>query len=388
MVRYPATGIRDQVSGSREPSKGTWIAWILSSLEESTMPNHTSLKRFSEIIGQDRAIKFLKGVLIKGKIPHAYLFAGISGIGKTTAALALTQTINCQQPVNQEGCGGCQSCRQLRSGNFPDLVFIEPDGQYIKIEQIRSLNRTLSFKPISGRYRVSIIRQAETMTDEAANSLLKTLEEPPPNNILILHVTEPLALFPTIVSRCQKVLFQPITAPAIGNWLVSNQSLEEEKALVIARISEGSLGKAIRMCEAGFIEKREYLISRVIQLPSLTSEEALEMALEHKRKGKDMDPDETGKGDWDLFDLLSIWKSWYRDLLLVKLDCPTDFLINADFSQKLKNMSKNFKIIDLIDSFHLVDRSQRDLLQTRNVDIMMEHAVLSLKRLATPSPRE
>ncbi len=347
------------------------------------MPNQTAFKPFSEIIGQEQTILFLKGVMARGKIPHAYLFAGIPGIGKTTTALALTQAINCKEQVNEEACGQCQTCRQVKSRNFPDLVFIEPDGQNIKIEQIRDLNRTLSFKPISGRYRVSIILKAEVMTDEAANSLLKTLEEPPPNNVIILNVMEPLALFPTLVSRCQKVLFRPIPAPTIANWLVNYQSLERDKAHVLAKISEGSLGKAIRMCEEEFIKKREYLISRLIQLPGLSSEEAFEMALEHKRRPRESNSDEMGKGEWDPFDWLGIWKSWYRDLLLTKLHCSADFLINVDFSQKLKNISRHFKIENLIESFHMVDRSQRDLLQTRNVDIVMEHTILSLRRLAS-----
>jgi DNA polymerase-3 subunit delta' len=271
----------------------------------------------------------------------------------------------------------------VRSGNFPDLVLIGPEGQNIKIEQIRGLNRALSFKPVSGRYRVSIIRQAEMMTDEAANSLLKTLEEPPPNNLIILNVTEPLAMFPTIVSRCQKVLFRPIPPRDITDWLVNCQSVEKDKAHVLAKISEGSLGKAIRMSEGEFIKNREYLISRLIHLQGLSSEEALEMALEYKRKRKTSDSEEIGRQEWDLSDLLSIWKSWYRDLLLTKLQCPTHFLINVDFSQKLKNISRHFKIENLIESFHMVDRSQKDLLQMRNVDIMMEHTILTLRRLAS-----
>jgi DNA polymerase-3 subunit delta' len=347
------------------------------------MPNQRPFKPFLEIIGQKQTISFLKGVMARGKIPHAYLFAGISGVGKTTTALAFTQAINCKEQVNEEACGHCQTCRQVMHGNFPDLVLIEPDGQKIKIEQIRGLNRALSFKPVSGRYRVSIIRQAEVMTDEAANSLLKTLEEPPPNNLIILNVTEPLALFPTIVSRCQKVLFRPIPAHDIAEWLMSSLSLEKDRANVLAKISEGSLGKAIRMAEGEFIQNREYLISRLIQLQGLSSEEALEMALEYKQRRKRPGADDMGKQEWDLFDLLSIWKSWYRDLLLTKLQCPVDFLINVDFSQKLKNISRHFKIENLIESFHMVDRSQRDLLQTRNVDIMMEHTVLTLKRLAS-----
>ena len=347
------------------------------------MPNQKAFKPFSEIIGQKQTISFLKGVMARGKIPHAYLFAGISGVGKTTTALAFTQAINCKEQGNEEACGHCQTCRQVMSGNFPDLVLIEPDGQNIKIEQIRGLNRALNFKPVSGRYRVSIIRQAEVMTDEAANSVLKTLEEPPPNNLIILNVTEPLALFPTIVSRCQKVLFRPIPAQDIADWLIHSLSLEEDRAQVLAKISEGSLGKAIRMAAGDFIKNREYLISRLIQLQGLSSEEALEMALEYKGRRKRSAPDDMGKQEWDLFDLLSIWKSWYRDLLLTKLQCPADFLVNVDFSQKLKNISRHFKIENLIESFHMVDRSQRDLLQTRNVDIMMEHTILALKRLAS-----
>jgi DNA polymerase-3 subunit delta' len=347
------------------------------------MPYQTVFKPFSEIIGQERTISFLKGVMARGKIPHAYLFAGISGVGKTTTALAFTQAINCKEQVNEEACGHCQTCRQVRSGNFPDLVFIEPDGQNIKIEQIRGLNRALSFKPVSGRYRVSIIRQAEAMTDEAANSLLKTLEEPPPNNLIILNVTEPLAMFPTIVSRCQRVLFRPIPPRAIADCLMDSQSVDKDRAHVLAKISEGSLGKAIRMSEGEFIKNREYLISRLIQVQGLSSEEALEMALEYKQKRKALDSEDMGKGEWDLFDLLSIWKSWYRDLLLTKLHCPTDFLVNVDFSQKLKNISRHFKIENLMESFHTVDRSQRDLLQTRNVDITMEHTILDLRRLAS-----
>ena len=345
------------------------------------MPNRTSFKPFSEIIGQERAIEFLKRVMARGKIPHAYLFAGISGIGKTTSALALTQAMNCQERMNEEGCGRCQSCRQVRSGNFPDLVFVEPDGQNIKIEQIRDLNRALSFKPISGRYRVSIIRQAEMMTDEAANSLLKTLEEPPKFNILVLNVTEPRALFPTIVSRCQKVLFRPIPVRAIADWLMANQDLEEEKASVLARISEGSLGRAIRMCDGSFFKQREEYLSDLIQLPGLSSEQALERALVYTRKEKRRGPDARGKGGLGLFDLLNIWKSWYRDLLFMKLKCPTDFLINVDFSQKLQNISRHFNIEGLMESFFIIDRSQRDLRENRNLDLMMENTILSLKRL-------
>ncbi|MEE9611719.1 MAG: DNA polymerase III subunit delta' [Desulfatiglandales bacterium] len=346
------------------------------------MDNVPNFTPFSQILGQDRAVNFLKGVLTKGKIPHAYLFAGIPGVGKTATALALTRAINCHEPKNPEGCGRCQSCRQIMSGNFPDLVSIEPAGQNIKIEQIRDLNRTLCFKPVSGKYRVSLVHQAETMTAEAANSFLKTLEEPPQNNILILSVTEPLALLPTIVSRCQKVFFRPLSVKAIAQWLMDKKNVEKEMASVLAKICEGSLGRAVHMCESDFLEKRQAYLFRLLQLPGLTPDEGLEMALEYTGKSKKKDPDVLGKSNTALFDLLSTWKTWYRDLLLMKADCPADQLINIDFSQKLKNISKNVKIVDLINSFFAVDQAQRDLLRTRNSDLMMENTVLTLKRLA------
>ncbi|MGD2127237.1 MAG: DNA polymerase III subunit delta', partial [Desulfobacteraceae bacterium] len=232
---------------------------------------------FSQIIGQEKAISFLKRVIAQEKIPHAYLFAGIPGIGKTTTAIALTRAMNCQEPARGEGCGRCQPCRQINSGNFPDVEFIRPDGQNIKIEQIRNLDRTLAFKPLSGRYRVSIIRQAEAMTQEAANAFLKTLEEPPPGNILILNVTEPLDLLPTIVSRCQKVAFRPIPARLIKAWLKDRKGLVEDEASILAKISDGSLGRAIEMWESNFLAKRHESLVALTKSLRLSPEEVFEM---------------------------------------------------------------------------------------------------------------
>jgi len=107
------------------------------------------------------------------RIPHAYLFTGISGIGKTSMARALTMALNCHEPTDFDGCGRCPSCRRLLGGNFPDFIHIKPDGQNIKIEQIRELNRRLSFAPVSAKYRVCVLQEAEVMTGEAANSFLK-----------------------------------------------------------------------------------------------------------------------------------------------------------------------------------------------------------------------
>ena len=333
---------------------------------------------FSKIIGQEKAIRFLRRVMAGEKIPHAYLFVGIPGIGKTTTALALTRAINCQDPVNEEGCGRCPPCRQVMSGNFPDLERLESDGNTIKIEQIRQLGRTFGFKPISGKYRVSIIQRADRMTEEAANAFLKTLEEPPERNILILNVTEPLDLLQTIVSRCQKVPFRPIPVPLIADWLKGNKQVDDEQALLLAKLSEGSLGRAMAMSRGDFLELRQDYLLKLINLPELSSDRVLEVVLEYagKEKRKDLDP----SGDEGILGLLSVWKSWYRDLLLVNTGGPEQLLLNIDFSQKLKKTAKNCNMNNLIEGFQVLDTAQRDLLRTRNLDLVMENAGLALKR--------
>jgi DNA polymerase-3 subunit delta' len=335
---------------------------------------------FSRIIGQERAVQFLSRVISGEKIPHAYLFTGISGVGKTTTAIAFTQAINCLQPAGSEGCGRCKPCRQVIGGTFPDLVYIQPDGQNIKIEQIRDLNRGLNFKPVSGKYRVTIIQQAEMMTEEAANSFLKALEEPPQGNVFILKTIEPLDLLPTIVSRCQKIPFRPLPLRLIETWLINERGIEEERASLIARVSEGSLGRAIHIAETGFLEDRQNHIMKMIGLPALSKVQALEMALEYIGKKKKRSQDNL-PGDADLFEVMGMWKTWYRDLILMKVNGPPDLLINIDFSRKLINLSKRFNIENLIESFLLVDQTQRDLMKNPNIGLMMEDMVLRLKGL-------
>ncbi len=333
---------------------------------------------FSEIMGQETAKSFLKQVIAREKISHAYLFTGIPGVGRTSTAMALAMALNCREPIDFNSCGQCPSCRQMMGGNYPDFLFIKPEGQNIKIEQIRDLNRSISFAPVSGKFRVCVIHQAETMTDEAANSFLKTLEEPPPGNILILKVTEPLDLLPTIVSRCQKVTFQPLNVQDITNWLIKKRDLNEETAMLLARISSGSLGRALRMCESDFMEKREAWLSRLIELPGLSKDKALDLALEcaDENKKKDLGIPESG------MDMLTVWENWYRDLLLVRAGGSTDLLINVDFSHKLRNIAEGFEIDHLIASIVAVDQAQWDMRRMRNVTLVMEHLVFSLNRLA------
>jgi DNA polymerase III subunit delta' len=338
------------------------------------------IKSFSRIIGQEAAISFLKKMISKGKIPHAFLFTGIAGVGKTTTALAFCQALNCLEPVDGEGCGQCRTCRQLISGNFPDFVFVEPDGQNIKIEQIREVNRGMGFKPVAGAYRIVVINRAELMTVEAANSFLKTLEEPPPGNIIVLKVKEPLDLLPTIVSRCQKIPFRPLPLSVVKEYLTHEAGIDEENAALIAGISDGSLGRAMQVSDGGYLEERQKTISNIIQLPAMSKTQAIELAMEYAQEVKKKEHDDSN--NIGLFELIGIWKTWYRDLIIIKVNGPLSLLINADFSRKLKTLSRNFTIDALLDGFSRLDRAQMDLMRNPNIGLMMEDLFLGLNRSA------
>jgi len=340
------------------------------------------VKSFSHIIGQEKAIGFLKKAIARGKIPHAFLFTGIQGVGKTTTAIAFTQAINCLEPTEGEGCGKCLMCRRMISGNFPDLLIIEPDGQNIKIEQIRELNRSLNYRPVAGNYRVTIIKQAEAMNEESANSFLKTLEEPPLGNILILETVEPRDLLSTIVSRCQKIPFLPISFHLIKEWLKTEMNMDDEKTLLVSRLSEGSLGRAINISEGTFLAERQDYISKIMQLSAITQEQAMGTALEYAGKFKRRDKESDGSVSKDMAELMGLWKTWYRDLILMKVNGPAELLINSDFSRKLKGMSARLNIDNLIESFLILDQAQRDLDRNLNTGLIMENTYMKLKRLA------
>ena len=194
--------------------------------------------------------------------------------------------MNCRVSGGVEGCGRCPACRQMLSGNSPDFFSLAPDGQNVRIEQIRELNRQLAFAPVE-RFRISVIRNAETMTGEAANAFLKTLEEPPSGNILILNTTEPIDLLPTIVSRCQRLSFQPVPLEEVCGWLVDTKGLPEPEARIIAHISQGSPGLAVEMLKMDFREKRREWISHLLAIHDMIRADAVSLAFDMATAAKE-----------------------------------------------------------------------------------------------------
>jgi DNA polymerase-3 subunit delta' len=226
------------------------------------------LLSFSEIIGQEKPKKILRQTISREKIPHAYLFTGIPGVGKLSMARILAMVLNCHKLNDKEICGECKPCRTMKSGNYPYTEFIilrpkkkdvsifdEDDSKdkesaalSIRIEHIRELEQKLMFAPLE-KYRVCVIDPAEKMTAPAANAFLKTLEEPPHGNVLILKTENSLNLLPTILSRCQRIAFQPLHVQEMTDWFMKNRNLGKDKGMLLAKLSSGSLGRAIKIKE-------------------------------------------------------------------------------------------------------------------------------------------
>jgi len=202
-------------------------------------------KDFTQVIGQEAVVRTLKNAVELGRVSHAYIFAGPRGVGKTTISRILTKCLNCKEGITPNPCNKCENCLEIEKGSFPDMYEIDAASNR-GIDDIRALKENINYAPIKGRYKVYIIDEAHMLTREAFNALLKTLEEPPPNNIFILATTELHKIPDTIKSRCQIFLFKPPTTSQIKNYMkniLENENIPyEEKALeVLAENSEGGV---------------------------------------------------------------------------------------------------------------------------------------------------
>lgn len=198
---------------------------------------------FERVIGQAKAKRVLSRAIKKGYLSHAYLFQGLTGVGKTTMAKELAMVLNCKFKT---GCGECNNCYRIKQDLYPDVLLLKPEGPSIKIDKIRALTNFMGKSSYEGGVKVGIVCQAEKMRDEAANCLLKTLEEPPENSFLILTTENQYAVLPTIRSRTQRVDFQRLTTEEITDFLI-NKGVDPVEALKLAEYSGGSLGKALSL---------------------------------------------------------------------------------------------------------------------------------------------
>jgi DNA polymerase-3 subunit delta' len=327
---------------------------------------------FAEIKGQKRIINLLRRALAQDHLPHSFLFTGMDGVGKQRTALTLAKVVNCENGAAGDCCDRCVSCRKAASGNHPDINTIERHGPFIKIEQIRALKQRLRFKPLEGRYRVTIINNAQNMKIEAANALLKVLEEPPAENLIILTAYEITSLLPTIVSRCLHLPFQPLATKEISTHLCQAHGLEPKKAAVMAELAGGSLSRAAVLLDEKQLDRRRLLLETVAGIHESHITDLLAVAKAWKGEGPDLKQD------------LEWLKTWLRDLLVQQLEAAGSIgLLNIDFAEKVVGASSWFKPDHLLEMFELICTVQGAISYNINKRLSLEALLLLLRARAT-----
>ncbi len=321
---------------------------------------------FKKVLGQERQIQILKNAIHNKRVPHAYLFVGIEGIGKKLTALAMAKALNCNN-YQLDSCGQCHSCEKIDLNNHLDVNILEPDGDVIKIDQIRGLKEELHYKSFEGGKKVYIINNAEKINLQAANALLKVLEEPSKNSVLILIAANDCQLLPTIISRCQKLKFQPMPSDLIAKIIEEKMGKGKEFCRLAALLSEGSLGKAFSMDEDQVFRQRKGLIRNINHL-FLNNLSAVLKAAE------EMAADKNG-----LERILDFLKIWFRDLLVFKITKQSNTLVNFDLMSDIKSIATILSLDALLNNLKVINEVQIALKKHSNPRLTLEAALFKMR---------
>ena len=301
---------------------------------------------FSTLIGNERIKKLLQRAVAEGRIGQSLLMAGPCGIGKYHFAIALAQALNCERVNQGDACGECVTCRKIERREHGDVrtlmreikdptIIKENKSRYIRIEYTRALSEQAQFRPYEGRRRVFIIDEAEWLQDPAANSLLKTLEEPPPTSLVILVTSKPYSLIETIRSRCLMLNFAPLGKEEIEQHLRVKENRPVEEARLLARVARGSIGRALEIKLDDYREMRNTMLEIVENLTSTREVARLFAASEYLGRKLEKEAFEAH------LDTLTIL---IEDLFHLKLNGSEESLTNADVVDRLRRVAENTTI--------------------------------------------
>ena len=293
------------------------------------------------LIGHEWAVDMLKKHVIHGTMRHAYLFCGPPGLGRCTLALRFAQALNCTTPTEPGiPCGTCRDCKQIQAMQHADLSIIEPTSKdpkggndlipdpngEIRISQIRDFQKIFYLKPYQSKYRVAVFKQFQEANDNAANALLKTLEEAPSYAVLILTADNPEQLLPTIVSRCEVLRLRPLAIDEVQRGL-ENRGIETGRAKLIAHISGGRFGYALRLVEDdALLDKREERLNDLLTLLPASRVEKFAYA------------DKLSRDKDSMRQAILFWLSYWRDVMLRTAQAASP-LVNVDRNVEIEGLA-------------------------------------------------
>ena len=316
---------------------------------------------FTEIIGQQRSLEILRSALGNRRLHHAYLFVGPEGVGKRTMAFALAKALHCDEAAN-DFCGRCAACARIQNGNHPDVRVVEilEDKKEISIKQVREVEKELNFRSFSGKRKIAIIDPATAMNLSAQNALLKTLEEPPQDSLLILIAVNTGALLPTLRSRCLRLPFGPLTRDAVAAFLITNKGIAKEEARFLAAVSMGSLGQALRLDKEEYLERRRSWAEKVSSLTSgdyRAASEAAEAIASDKEEA---------------LQFLEWAETWYRDLLIHAVTDNSAETINVDMLAEIRSQAAGGQVERMLSTFAQTARAAGRIQRNLNRRMVLE----------------
>ncbi|MCM3729331.1 DNA polymerase III subunit delta' [Neobacillus cucumis] len=318
---------------------------------------------------QPTVLKMLKNSLLKNRVAHAYLFEGMRGTGKKEIALLLTKSLFCEQLVEgYKPCESCNNCLRINNGNHPDVHIVEPEGLSIKVEQIRNLQAEFSKKGVESQNKVYVISHADKMSVSASNSLLKFLEEPNPGTVAFLLTEQVQQLLPTILSRCQVLVFQPLAPQMMIKQLIEN-GVHPAKAPLLAQLTN-NLEEALKLNVDEWFAQAQKIVVKLYEVLKKNSLEAMV----------------TLQGDWFLhfkekeqiqrgLDLLLLI---FKDLLYIQLD-RQEQLVFIEENERLRQYALQTSGRRLSDQMSAILDAKRKLQANMNPQLMMEQLVLKLQ---------
>ena len=320
---------------------------------------------FRDIVGQERALLLLHKALSGARLAQAYLFYGPPGIGKKLTALQFVKTLYCLSGA-PDACDNCTACRKITTGNHPDVTLIVPDDTSIKIEQVRALQRRLSYKPYENQRTTIIMDGCEFLTLPATNALLKILEEPPANTLLLLLAGKKDALPLTLISRCQLVPFRPL-APADIRAILGRQGVDQPTATLAATLAEGRLDRWHQTDFTQVLATRQSaynVLQNIVQAKGITP-------FLHAR---------TLAGKREQCEELLRWLSLFcRDLIMLRV-APGIVLYNQDLRRELTPLAHRMPLERLFEAFDLLQQLHTYLSMNLSPQLLFEQLLVQFQQ--------
>jgi len=332
-----------------------------------------------QVVGQTKVVSLLQRSLERETVAHAYLVIGPPHVGKMTLALDLAKALNCE--ASDPPCGVCHSCQKIALAKHADvqIIGLSGDGDLvdkprveISIDQIRQMQHSASFPPFEGRCKVFIIDRAELLSDEAANCLLKTLEEPVGKVVFMLLTINDRLLPATVISRCQRLELPPLAATAVEAALKSRWGVEPQKARLLARLCHGCLGWALSAAfDGGLLQQRAERMDRLLSTIEADCEErfayATQLAAQFSQNRRLVQ------------EILDLWLDYWRDLLLIKAGCD-DAITNADMLVTLVDQAGVYSLFQIKSVINSIQAAAEQLRQNANPRLVLEVLMLSIPR--------